>query len=132
MCVFNSNFNSATPNTGGWKAGENSREWLLYVLPFFWIANLYVSSLPNLILGDKTIELGTHGPLFLLLVALLYAKANIDYCKGYMQSVEGRLPPFKTRTLCAKIFLYGAIVVIGLYAARRYGKVSGTYGPLVF
>ena len=123
------------------EAGENSREWLLYILPFYWIANLYASSLPTLVLGDNTIELATHAPLFLMLVAFVYSHSNVSYCKGYMESTEGRMPPFKTRTRCAKVFLYGAILVLGCYALRRFvlaGQPTSssvypfTYGPFRF
>ena len=116
----------------GWKAGENSREWLLYVLPFYWIANIYASALPTLVLGDNSFELASHAPLFLLLTALVYGHFNVNYCKGYMESTEGRMPPFKGRTKCARVFLYGAIFVLVLYALRRFGNVNGkTYGPFI-
>eukprot|EP00940_MAST-03C_sp_MAST-3C-sp2_P001584 g1584.t1 len=115
----------------GWKAGENCREWLLYVLPCYWTLILFASTLPMLTVGETTIDLATFVPWIALLSAFGYAEANVAYVKGYMSSTEERMPGFKRRTLFARFFLYGSILTLGCYVARRYGGIGNASIPFL-
>lgn len=115
----------------GWKASENCREWLLYVLPFYWTLILFASNLPVLSVAGKDIDLAEICPWVSLLAAFGYSHANISYVKGYMTSTEDRMPAFKRRTLFAKFFLFGSIAVLVCYCARRYGGIGSSTIPFL-
>eukprot|EP01094_Clydonella_sp_ATCC50884_P016305 TRINITY_DN27091_c0_g1_i1.p3 TRINITY_DN27091_c0_g1~~TRINITY_DN27091_c0_g1_i1.p3 ORF type:complete len:168 (+),score=73.04 TRINITY_DN27091_c0_g1_i1:63-566(+) len=97
----------------GWKASENQREWLAITIPFAWIFALYAPTLdcltafiplPLPALGSVVVEWS------ILAASLVWAHANLEYMKGYMESTEARVPPFHLRTNAFKFIAFGAII----------------------
>eukprot|EP00467_Chlorarachnion_reptans_P021197 CAMPEP_0114510284 /NCGR_PEP_ID=MMETSP0109-20121206/13695_1 /TAXON_ID=29199 /ORGANISM="Chlorarachnion reptans, Strain CCCM449" /LENGTH=164 /DNA_ID=CAMNT_0001689561 /DNA_START=25 /DNA_END=519 /DNA_ORIENTATION=- len=94
----------------GYKASMNQVEWLVYSVPLYTFAVAFSPALP---------KVGHIGPWLCLPLALLYAKGNVDYMKGYMLSAKDRMPGFKLRTLTVRLMLGMLLGGVGCFLLQR-------------
>ncbi|GAB5359148.1 hypothetical protein AAMO2058_000519700 [Amorphochlora amoebiformis] len=101
----------------GFKASQNQIEWLVYSIPIFLFSSLFAPAFPS-ILGLNT---GLIAQWLLFANSLLYAKANVDYIKGYIKSSDERMPGFILRTRTVRVFLYTSLAAIACFLAKLAG-----------
>jgi hypothetical protein len=94
-----------------YRAYENSKEWTAITLPFVFCMSLYGSSIPYV---TERMNRGVVG-----ITSLGWCVGNFMYCSGYKSSNEERMPGFKIRTLCARIFMYGSCAGLLCYGGKK-------------
>jgi hypothetical protein len=57
-------------------------------------------------------------------LSLFYSISNAQYVPAYMECAQGRLGPFKRRTLAFKGIAFGAVAGMGFSIARELGFVA--------
>ena len=98
----------------GFKACQNCVEWTVYAVPSLWLFTLYSPALS--IIPKLGPVVAPWLPLIGGCASLVYSHFNMKYVEGYMESTEGRLKPFKYRTMMLKLLLYGSF--LGISASR--------------
>mmetsp|Transcript_5585 Transcript_5585/g.7074 ORF Transcript_5585/g.7074 Transcript_5585/m.7074 type:complete len:158 (-) Transcript_5585:372-845(-) len=82
------------------RAQENMKEWSFMGIPLLFMFSTFAKRLP---------VVGEYEPIVTLVCGLAIAHYNRKYFEGYVESADGRIPPFKGRTNVLKFLLFGAV-----------------------
>merc|ERR1712183_997593 len=105
-------------NYRAFKMYENVKEWTFMSLPAMWIFAVYGKGMTESFGLPDTLIDGT-----VVATSLIFVIANRFYAKGYIESADKRLPPFKVRKKVALFWLAGSAVSLFYGFLQHFGVV---------